>query len=95
MAFGNKGIPRRVVLPNVLAVCPRPARIGFGDPARLEMGKAALPADVVGRSLKALRDRSTILPGFLAKLLTYSLAMLPRSVRVRDMGKVMRGMASR
>jgi hypothetical protein len=46
-------------------------------------------------SLKALGRKSTILPGFLGKLLTYSLAMLPRWVKVKIMGKVMQGMVSR
>lgn len=80
---------------DVLAVCPGPTQTGFSDRARMKMGKAASPADVVGASLKALGYKSTILPGFLAKLITYSLATLPRSARAKIIGKVMQGIASR
>lgn len=42
----------------------------------------------------ALGRRPTALPGFLTKLLTYSLAPLPRWARVRIMGKVMQNMTA-
>lgn len=34
----------------------------------------------------------TVVPGALSKILTYSLAPLPRPVRARVMGRIMRGM---
>jgi hypothetical protein len=42
--------------------------------------------------LDALGRRTTTYPGLLTKVLTYSLATLPRWGRVRVMGKVMGGM---
>ena len=39
----------------------------------MTMGEAASPADMVGPSLKTLGRKSTILPGFLAKLIKLSI----------------------
>jgi short-subunit dehydrogenase len=47
---------------------------------------------VAQATLNALGKKTTILPGFISKLLTYSLAFLPRWVRVQIMGGVMRDM---
>jgi short-subunit dehydrogenase len=56
------------------------------------MGRALKPEDIAQPILDALGHKSTTLPGFLSKLLTYSLILLPRWARVRIMGRVMKGM---
>lgn len=76
----------------VLAVAPGPVHTGFARRARLSMGNAATPEVVAQQSLAALRRQGTVRPGWLSKLLGYSLAMTPRWGRVRIMGRVMGGM---
>jgi uncharacterized protein len=77
----------------VLATAPGPTRSGFAAQASMTMSSAADP-DVVARStLRSLgRRSSTVRPGALAKLLGFSLIMLPRWARVRLMGTIMSGM---
>lgn len=58
----------------------------------LRMSAAANTADVARASFAALGRQTTVVPGLLSKLLTYSLATLPRSGRTRIMGRVMKGM---
>jgi uncharacterized protein len=77
---------------DVLAAAPGPTHSGFATRAGMKMGAASRSADVAGPILAALGRRSTVLPGFLARLLTYSLVPLPRWARVRIMGRVMYGM---
>lgn len=77
---------------DVLAAAPGPTNSGFADRARMTMGAALNPADVARPILDALGRRPTVLPGFLSKLITYSLVPLPRRLRVRIMGMVMDGM---
>ena len=77
---------------DVLAAAPGPTRSGFAARAGMRMGAASDPAGLAGPILNALGRRTTVLPGFLAKLLTYSLVPLPRWARVRIMGRVMYGM---
>jgi short-subunit dehydrogenase len=77
---------------DVLASAPGPTESGFAERANMKMGKALRPVDVAQRTLNALGRKTTVLPGFLSKLLRYSLAPLPRWARIRIMGKVMRGM---
>ena len=56
-------------------------------------GEPRLEPDVVARgTIAALGRRTTVVPGGLSKLLTYSLAPLPRWGRSRIMGGIMRGM---
>ncbi len=77
---------------DVLASAPGPTDSGFAARAGMRMGLALKPADVARPTLGALGRRSTVLPGNLSRLLTYSLAPLPRWARVRIMGRVMGGM---
>ena len=77
---------------DVVAVAPGPTATGFASRAGLKMGKAMNPADLAWPILRSLGRRTTVLPGFLSKLLTYSLATLPRWARVHVMGMVMKGM---
>lgn len=78
---------------DVVASAPGPTHTGFAARAGMRMGKALTPA-VAGPTLAALGRRTTVLPGRLTKLLTYSLAPLPRRARVAIMGRVMRGMTT-
>jgi short-subunit dehydrogenase len=77
---------------DVLAAAPGPTHSGFAARAGQRMGKALEPEDIAQPILDALGRRTTILPGFLSKLMTYSLVPLPRWARVRIMGRVMYSM---
>lgn len=77
---------------DVLASAPGPVDTGFAQRARLRMG-VMLPADAVARqTLDALGRRTTVRPGWLSKLLGWSLAMLPRRGRVFVLTRILRGM---
>ncbi|WP_026352509.1 SDR family NAD(P)-dependent oxidoreductase [Yoonia vestfoldensis] len=78
---------------SVLSVAPGPVGTGFAARAGMQMGQAATPETIAGGALAALGKRGTVRPGFLAKLLGWSLAMLPRAGRVRVLGAIMKGMA--
>jgi uncharacterized protein len=58
----------------------------------MQMGKAESPETVARASLAALASGGTLRPGFLAKLLGWSLAMMPRWGRVRLLGQIMKSM---
>lgn len=77
---------------DVLASAPGPTNSGFASRAGMRMGAALEPADVARGTLEALGRTATVLPGPLTKLLTYSLALLPRRARVGIMGRVMGNM---
>jgi short-subunit dehydrogenase len=78
---------------HVLACAPGPVDSGFAQRAGMRMGKALTPAQVVAPTLEALDWRlRTVRPGWLSKLLGWSLATLPRAARIQVMAKVMRGM---
>lgn len=73
----------------VLSVAPGPVATGFAARAGMAMGQAATPALVAAGALAALGRQGTVRPGFLAKVLGWSLGTLPRAARVRIMGKIM------
>jgi hypothetical protein len=77
---------------DVLASAPGPVHSGFDARARMKMGAAMRPEEVARKTLDALGHRMTVAPGLLSKVLTYSLAPLPRWLRARIMGRVMHGM---
>jgi short-subunit dehydrogenase len=77
---------------DVVASAPGPTASGFAERAGMRMGQALTPAAVAEGTLAALGRRTTVLPGFLSKLLVYALVPLPRWARVRVMGRVMAGM---
>ena len=77
---------------SVLSVAPGPVGTGFAARAGMQMGQAATPETVARSALAALGRQTTVRPGFLAKFLGWSLAMLPRWGRVRVMGVIMKGM---
>lgn len=77
---------------DVLSSAPGPVDSGFAARAGMRLGRALRPEDVARSTLDALGRKSTVYPGPLTKLLTFSLAPLPRRGRVRIMGRVMGGM---
>lgn len=77
---------------DVVSSAPGPIRSGFERAAGMRMGAAGTPASVAAGTLAALGRRGTVRPGWLSKLLEWSLALLPRQGRVRMMGVVMGGM---
>ncbi len=79
---------------DVIASAPGPTQTGFADRAGLKLGQALSAGEVAEETLAALGRNATVLPGFLSKLLTYSLTPLPRWARVQIMGKVMKGMTA-
>jgi short-subunit dehydrogenase len=79
---------------DVIASAPGPIRSGFAARADMQMAQA-LPAEVVARvTLQALGRKTTVRPGWLSKLLGWSLAMLPRWGQVMVMTQVMKGMTA-
>lgn len=79
---------------DVIACAPGPIHSGFAARANMQMARA-LPADVVARvTMQALGRRTTVRPGWLSKLLGWSLAMLPRGAQVKVIGQVMNGMTA-
>jgi uncharacterized protein len=78
---------------DVLASAPGPVHSGFAARAGMRMSRALSPDEVARATVRALGRRTTVLPGLLSKVLTWSLAPLPRGRRVGIMGHVMRGMA--
>ena len=79
---------------DVIASAPGPIRSGFAARANMRMAQA-LPAEVVARvTLRALGRRTTVRPGWLSKVLGWSLAMLPRWGQVRVIAQVMKRMTA-
>jgi uncharacterized protein len=79
----------------VLASAPGPVRSGFAGRANMVMGSTVAASIVASGSLAALGRRGTTRPGLLSKLLGWSLAILPRQVRVHVMALIMGGMTKR
>lgn len=77
---------------SVLSVAPGPVGTGFAARSGMRMGKTETPETVARAALAALARGGTLRPGFLAKLLGWSLAMMPRWGRVRLLGQIMQGM---
>ena len=77
---------------DVIASAPGPVASGFAARADMQMGNAEKPALVAARTLQFLGQKTTVRPGFLSKLLGYSLGVLPRWGRVKIMTQVMGGM---
>ena len=79
---------------NVLAIAPGPVASGFGRRANMSLERAASPKSIAASAVSALKQGAsgTIRPGWLSKVLGWSLATAPRSLRVRIMGQIMEGM---
>jgi short-subunit dehydrogenase len=76
---------------NVLAAAPGPVESGFSDRANMKMNMSLKPQDVGVPIIEAIGRKTSILPGFLTKVLVYNLRMTPRWGKIRIMGKVMSG----
>ena len=76
----------------VLASAPGPVHTGFAHRAHMRMGKALDATTVARVTLAALGKRCTVRPGWLSKLLGWSLGTLPRWARVRLMHRILGGM---
>jgi hypothetical protein len=79
---------------DVIASAPGPVRSGFEARADMKMAQALAPGVVAAQTLDALGRRGTVRPGWLSKLLGWSLAATPRPLRVRIMKQVMGGMTA-
>jgi short-subunit dehydrogenase len=77
---------------DVLAAAPGPVSSGFAARANIRMSMSLMPAQIGAPILKALGRKTTVLPGFLSKLLVYSLRTLPRWGKVKVIANVMGGM---
>lgn len=77
---------------DILAAAPGPVESGFSKRANMKMSMSLKPSQVGIPILKALGRKTTVLPGFLTKLLVYSLRTVPRWGKVKIMEKVMGGM---
>lgn len=77
---------------DVVASAPGPVASGFAARADMRMGAALTPSQVGAATLDALGRRATVRPGWLSKLLGYSLAVLPRFARTLIMTAVMNDM---
>ena len=75
---------------DVLTATPGPVHTGFASRAGMELAIAAHPSTVAAGALR--EKHMTTSPGALSKILGGSLAGLPRSVRTRIMGQVIRGL---
>jgi uncharacterized protein len=79
---------------DVIASAPGPVSTGFASRANMRMAQA-LPAEVVARvTLRSLGRKTTVRPGWLSKLLGWSLALLPRWGQVLVITQVMKGMTA-
>jgi hypothetical protein len=79
---------------DVIASAPGPIASGFAARADLRMPNALPPTVVARGTLAALGRRATTRPGWLSKLLGWSLATAPRPLRVRIITGVMLGMTA-
>lgn len=80
---------------DVIAAAPGPIRTGFASRANMVMEQAMSPEVVARVTLKALGKKTTVRPGWLSKLLGWSLALLPRWAQVMVISQVMKGMTPR
>jgi len=80
---------------DVVVAAPGPVRTGFGERARLRVKDADEPEAVARDILKALGSKVVMTPGANARRLTAALSTLPRGLRSRILGGVMRDMAVR
>ena len=79
---------------DVIACAPGPISSGFAARANMQMAQA-LPAEVVARvTMQALGRKTTVRPGWLSKLMGWSLATLPRWGQVMVITQVMKGMTA-
>ena len=78
---------------DVLAVAPGPIATGFAARANMKMQVAMSTTQIGIPILRALGNKKNVYPGFLSKLMIYSLSTVPRWLKTMIIGKVMAGMA--
>ena len=78
---------------DVLSAIPGPVKSGFEARANMKMENAIAPEQIGNPILAALGKQSNVVPGFLSKVLVYSLATLPRWAKVKVMKNIMQNMA--
>ena len=79
---------------DILAAAPGPVATGFSSRANMKMKMTLNPAEVGVPILKALGRKTTVLPGFITKLIVYSLSIIPRWLKIKMMGVAMGGMTA-
>jgi short-subunit dehydrogenase len=79
----------------VLSVAPGPVDSGFAARAGMRLPNAERPEVIARGALAALPRGGTVRPGFLSKLLGWSLSLLPRWGRVMLLAQITRGMRPR
>jgi hypothetical protein len=79
---------------DVLVVAPGPTDTPFFARAGMTASVTASPHAVASQIMRRLGDRTTLLPDLFAWAITWSLAMVPRWMRVRIMDRVMAGMTA-
>ena len=79
---------------DVIASAPGPISSGFAARANMQMSQALSPEVVARVTMQALGRKTTVRPGWLSKLLGWSLALLPRWGQVIVMTRVMKGMTA-
>jgi short-subunit dehydrogenase len=79
----------------VLASAPGPTASGFAARAGMNMGNTMSAREVAQDTLNALERGGTVRPGWLSKLLGYSLMTLPRWGRTLLLSQIMEGMSKR
>ncbi len=79
---------------DVVASAPGPIHTGFASRANMQMAAALQPEVVARVTLGALGRKTTVRPGWLSKLLGWSLATLPRWGQVMVITPVMKGMTA-
>ena len=79
---------------DVIASAPGPVRSGFAARADMKLAQASRPDVVAAQTLAALGRKGTVRPGWLSKVLGWSLATAPRSMRVVIIGRIMGGMTA-
>jgi short-subunit dehydrogenase len=77
---------------DVVSSAPGPVHTGFAARASMKMGMAGQPETVAAATLQALGRKVTVTPGWFSKLLTYSMAPLPRGWRTLILGRVVQSM---
>jgi len=78
----------------VVASAPGPIATGFAARANMRMSMSLGPRVVAAQTLAALGRKTTVRPGWLSKLLGWSLATAPRGLKVKIIGRVMAGMTA-
>ena len=75
---------------DILIAAPGPVNTGFGNTARMDMGNAQNSRTVALSIIRALGKTRIVYPGWLSKVLAHSLQTLPRFLKVKVMGLVMK-----